>query len=52
MRDTLFATRREVGEAVLLDLSFRVESERLLDLDLDPEALAVEPVLVALVESL
>ena len=41
----------ELGEAVLLDLALRVEPERLLDLDLDPEALAVEAVLVALVEA-
>ena len=42
---------RELGEPVLLDLALRVEPERLLDLDLDPEALAVEAVLVALVEA-
>ena len=41
---------RELGEAVLLDLPLRVQAERLLDPDLDPEALAVEAVLVALVE--
>ncbi len=37
----------EAVEAVLLDLPLRVEAEGLLHLDLDPEALAVEPVLVA-----
>ena len=31
----------------VLDLALRVQAERLLDLDLDPQALAVEPVLVA-----
>src|SRR5262249_40306378 len=38
-------------EPVLLDLALRVEPELALDADLDPEALAVEPVLVALVEA-
>ena len=50
-RDALAAARGELGEAVLLDLALRVEPERPLDLDLDPEALAVEAVLVALVEA-
>ena len=49
--DALPAAVGELGEAVLLDLALRVEAERLLDLDLDPEALAVEAVLVALVEA-
>src|SRR5581483_8038239 len=46
--DALAAARGELGEAVLLDVALRVEPQRLLDLDLDPEALAVEAVLVAL----
>ena len=49
--DALLAAFGELGEAVFLDLALRVEPERLLDLDLDPEALAVEAVLVALVEA-
>ena len=47
----LAAARGELGEPVLLDLVLRVEPERPLDLDLDPEALAVEAVLVAEVEA-
>ena len=47
----LLAALCELGEAVLLDLALRVEPQRLLDLHLDPEALAVEAVLVALVEA-
>ena len=47
----LLAAFGELGEAVFLDLALRVEPERLLDLDLDPETLAVEAVLVALVEA-
>src|SRR5204863_2616796 len=47
--DALAAAGGELAEAVLLDLALRVQPERALDLDLDPEALAVEPVLVALV---
>ena len=50
-RDALLAALGELGEPVLLDLALRVEAELLLDLDLDPEPLAVEPVLVALVEA-
>src|SRR6266536_2726334 len=50
LRHALLAPGRELGEAVLLDVTLRVQAERLLDLDLDPEPLAVEPVLVALVE--
>ncbi len=42
---------RELLEPVLLDLALRVEPELALDADLDPEALAVEAVLVALVEA-
>src|SRR5207244_7724193 len=49
--DALLAALRELGEPVLLDLALRVEAERLLDLDLDPEPLAVEAVLIALVEA-
>ena len=48
-RDALLAALRELGDPVVLDLALRVEAELLLDLDLDPEALAVEAVLVALV---
>jgi hypothetical protein len=48
-RHALLAALRELGDPVLLDLALRVEAELLLDLDLDPEALAVEAVLVALV---
>ena len=47
--DALAARLGERGEAVLLDVALGVQAERLLDLDLDPEALAVEAVLVALV---
>src|SRR5437868_5663649 len=45
------AAPRELLEPELLDLALRVEPERALDADLDPEALAVEAVLVALVEA-
>ena len=45
------AASGELGEAVLLDVPLRVEAERLFHLDLDPQALAVEAVLVALVEA-
>src|SRR6187200_2529524 len=48
-RDPLLAALGELGDAVLLDLALGVEAELLLDLDLDPQALAVEAVLVALV---
>ena len=51
-RDDLAALLREALEAVVLDLRLRVESERLLDADLDPQPLAVVAVLVALVEPL
>jgi hypothetical protein len=47
--DDLAAAARELGEAVLLDLTLRVEAQLALDPHLDPEPLAVEPVLVALV---
>src|SRR5262249_29153070 len=46
--NALAAALGELREAVLLDLALRVETERLLHLDLDPEPLAVEAVLVAL----
>ena len=49
--DALLAALGELGEPVLLDVALRVQAQRLLDLDLDPEPLAVEPVLVALVEA-
>ena len=49
LRDPLPAALGELGEPVLLDVALRVETERPLDLDLDPEALAVEAVLAALV---
>ena len=49
--DDLAAAPGELREAVLLDLPLRVQPELALDPDLDPETLAVEPVLVALVES-
>ena len=45
------ATARELGQAVLLDLRLRVEPELALDAHLDPEPLAVEAVLVPLLES-
>ena len=51
VRDPLLAALRELCEPVLLDVSFGIEAERLLHLDLDVEALAVEAVLVALRES-
>ena len=47
--DHLSAASGELGEPVLLDLALRVQAERPFDADLDPEPLAVEPVLVALV---
>src|SRR5262249_49273508 len=49
--DDVAAARRELLKPVLLDLPLRVEPERALDADLDPQALAVEPVLEALVEA-
>src|SRR5205085_10971698 len=45
------ALARESVDPVLLDISLRVQPEGLLDADLDPQALAVEPVLEALVEA-
>ena len=49
--DDVAALARELLEAVVLDLALRVQAERLLDADLDPQALAVEAVLEALVEA-
>src|SRR6185312_692941 len=51
LRDPLLAALVEFGESVLLDLPIRVETEGALDPDLDPQPLAVEAVLVALVET-
>src|SRR5262249_16925458 len=51
VRDAFAAAVGELGEPVLLDLTLRVQAESLLDLDLHPEPLAVEAVLVALVEA-
>src|SRR5262249_8908700 len=48
--DDLPALRRELLQAVVLDRALRVQPELALDPDLDPKALAVEAVLVALVE--
>ncbi len=48
--DHLAAAACELGKPELLDLPLRVEPELPLDAHLDPEALAVESVLVALVE--
>ena len=47
--DDVAAPAGELGQSVLLDLALGVEPELALDADLDPEALAVESVLVALV---
>src|SRR4029079_6137936 len=47
--DPLAAAPGELLEAELLDLALRVEPELPLDADLDPQPLAVEAVLVALV---
>ena len=49
--DDVAALPGERLEPVLLDLRLRVEAQLALDADLDPEALAVEAVLVALVEA-
>ena len=51
LRHALLAALGELGEPVLLDLALRVQAEASLDPDLDPEPLAVEPVLVTLVEA-
>src|SRR3989304_1454999 len=47
--DALLAERDERADAVGLDVALRRESEVALDVHLDPQALAVEPVLPALV---
>src|SRR5262249_6730562 len=49
--DDVAALLGELLEAVLLDLPLRVQPELTLDADLDPQPLAVEAVLVALVEA-
>ena len=46
--DPRLAKLHEPVDAVLLDLALRLEAQVLLHLDLDPEPLAVEPVLVPL----
>ena len=51
LRHALDAPVGELGQAVLLDVALRVQAERPLDLDLDMEPLAVEAVLVPLVEA-
>ncbi len=48
--DHLPAAAGELRQPELLDLPLRVETQLALDADLDPEPLAVEAVLVALVE--
>src|SRR5207249_12118488 len=48
--DLVPAAACELRQPVGLDLPLRVEPELSLHADLDPEALAIEPVLVALVE--
>ena len=48
---TFLHSRAKLVEAVLLDLPLGVQAELLLDADLDPQPLAVEAVLVALVEA-
>ena len=48
--DPFATTAGELGKAVFLDLTLRVQAEGLLDFDLDPEPLTVEAVLVALIE--
>ena len=46
-QDTLFALAHEVLQAVVLDVLLGLEAQLLLDLDLHPQTLAVEAVLVA-----
>ena len=48
-QDALLAQRHELGDAERLDVALGREAEVALDVDLDPQALAVEPVLPALV---
>ncbi len=47
--DALLAQAHELGDAVGLDVALAGETEILLDVDFDPESLAVEAVLIALV---
>src|SRR5439155_2486328 len=49
--DNLATASRELLDAVFLDLTLRIQPERTFHADLDPEALAVESVLVALLEA-
>jgi cell envelope-related function transcriptional attenuator common domain len=48
-QDALLAERHELGDPERLDVALGREAEVALDVDLDPQALAVEPVLVALI---
>ena len=48
-QDALLAERDELGDAVGLDVALAREAEVALDVDLDPQPLAVEAVLLALV---
>ena len=47
-QDALLAQRHETGDPERLDVALRGEPELALDVDLDPQPLAIEPVLVAL----
>ena len=51
-QDALLAALHEPGDAIRLDVALVVKAQLLLDLDLDVQALAVEAVLVALLEAL
>ncbi len=46
--DALFAAIDELGNAIRFDIALALESEFLFDLDLHPESLAVEAILVSL----
>ncbi len=48
LADALLALLDEPGDSVLLDVALALEAQLLFHLDLDPEALAVEAVLIAL----
>ena len=50
--DALLAQADELGDAVVLDVALAREPEIPLDVDLDPEPLAVEAVLIALIAAL
>jgi len=50
-RNPLLAAVGELSDSVLLDVPLRVQPEGLLDLHFDPEPLAVEPILVPLLEA-